>query len=122
MVRLSDIYEYGFGGEIMRIIPEHELAPDDNPCEDCSRIRVTPITITDCTWRPDDWMKISNRIRAHFDQARSVIVNRDVYEAGASAMLAALIAWGEGICDHNKIWTVRHLCPQCWQELTTGAK
>ena len=31
----------------MRIIPEHELAPDDNPCEDCNRIRVKPITITD---------------------------------------------------------------------------
>jgi len=34
----------------MRIIPEHELAPDDNPCEDCNRIRVTPITITDAEW------------------------------------------------------------------------
>jgi hypothetical protein len=31
----------------MRIIPEHELAPDDNPCEDCNRIRVAPISITD---------------------------------------------------------------------------
>ena len=34
----------------MRIIPEHELAPDDNPCEDCNRIRVKPVTITDAEW------------------------------------------------------------------------
>jgi hypothetical protein len=30
----------------MRIIVEHELAPDDNPCEDCNRIRVNPIILT----------------------------------------------------------------------------
>ena len=44
-------------------------------------------------WRPDDWMKIANRIRAHFDQARSVIVNRDVFESGASVMLSARDKW-----------------------------
>jgi hypothetical protein len=48
-----------YGGEGMRIIYEHELAPDDNPCEDCHRIAVTPITITDAQWDEigTDWVK-----------------------------------------------------------------
>jgi len=55
----------------MRIIPEHELAPDDNPCEDCNRIRVTPITITDAEWDEiyrgyPRWFEVlGNRLKLH---------------------------------------------------------
>ena len=75
----------------MRIIPEHELAPDDNPCEDCNRIRVTPITITDAKWRPDIWMNPFHCMDRH------IKTKHDIYEAGATAMLKALLSLtGEG--------------------------
>ena len=68
----------------MRIIPEHELAPDDEPCYDCNRIRVTPVTITDGNWRPDDW-------------SIPPWVEEGSFEAGATSMLNALISLtGEG--------------------------
>ena len=75
----------------MRIIPEHELAPDDNPCEDCNRIRVTPITITDAKWRSDTWTNPFHCMDRH------IKTKHDIYEAGATSMLNALISLtGEG--------------------------
>jgi len=77
----------------MRIIPEHELAPDDNPCEDCSRIRVTPITITDIQWRPDSWPEFVE----YFDNRPEGMTAQELWEFGATSMLNALMSLtGEG--------------------------
>ena len=79
----------------MRIIPEHELAPDDEPCYDCNRIRVTPITITDWTWRPDSWPEF---VKYFEDRPKHwPLTERDLWEFGATSMLNALISLtGEG--------------------------
>jgi len=66
-----------------------------------------------------------------------VVVRRDDFDQGASAMLAVLIAWLEEPCDKHeykgtydqqtgdfisiKAWH-RKDCSQCWQELEDGVK
>jgi len=79
----------------MRIIPEHELAPDDNPCEDCNRIRVKPITITDIQYRPDNWPEF---VKYFEDRPQHwPLTEREMWEFGATSMLNALISLtGEG--------------------------
>ena len=80
-------------------------------------------------WRPDDWSK--QRSRHEYD-------GHDIncYEAGASAMLAALLKWLDEPCvlhevndifsdpwgyHPNKQYGVfylhRYLCPQCMKEI-----
>ena len=84
------------------------------------------------SWRPDDWGYIAEEIRHHFIKERSVIMNVDVFELGASAMLSAVLKWleeectvkehVEEICRIND-WNPKYSgvnrkdCPQCMNEL-----
>ena len=72
-------------------------------------------------WRPDDWENSYDKQREEdgmFSQA-------ELYEAGASAMLAAVLKWLDEPCDKHleypnsdsKYPTLRIDCPQCMNEL-----
>lgn len=58
-------------------------------------------------WRPEDWGNL-------FDEPE-----RSACEAGASAMLSALIKWMEEPCKrhHNYVVASRSVCSQCMAEL-----
>ena len=98
-------------------------------------------------WRPADWGTIVKSIKCYFDEKRSVTVNVDVLESGASAMLAALLKWLDEPCTNHvedcigygRDWeeddrlgshdgwdTAYYLhhkdCPQCLNELKESVK
>lgn len=86
-------------------------------------------------WRPDDWDYIVKDIVIDFKEMRSVIVNKDVLEASASAMLSVRDKWwieqidkivneciypyGNSKCSKENPACSRYLDPYCdrWQSL-----
>ena len=75
-------------------------------------------------WRPDDW------VNPHGKGDWIGDLPHEAYEAGASAMLSALLKWLDEPCnclDHAQIvefaidvkgmYPHRKDCPQCWKEL-----
>lgn len=79
-------------------------------------------------WRPQDWkyMWAINMIDGQGKDYRKQTSESIVFEAGASAMLKAVVEWLLGYCDKHwapsEFKTQRCQCSKCWFELKVELK